>query len=166
MGNSRTKLSMSIASFPKLRENDLLYVDKTRFIKTLEDLGIRHALLTRPRRFGKSLFLSTLETYYDRNEAENFDRYFTGTFIGAHPTATQGQYAVLFFDLSGIDRTDFNHAFCSNLISSFTHFYHHYKIEALRPLLSRDVTDPSSLMRDFFHIVSEHLPLRLMVLID
>ena len=60
MGNSRTKLSMSIASFPKLRENDLLYVDKTRFIKKLEDLGIRHALLMRPRRFGKSLFLSTL----------------------------------------------------------------------------------------------------------
>lgn len=76
MGNSRTKLSMSIASFPKLRENDLLYVDKTRFLKTLEDLGIRHALLTRPRRFGKSRFLSTLETYYDRNEAEHFDQIF------------------------------------------------------------------------------------------
>ena len=166
MENSRTELSMSIASFRKLRENDLLYVDKTRFIKTLEDLGIRHALLTRPRRFGKSLFLSTLETYYDRNEAENFDRYFAGTFIGAHPTATQGQYAVFFFDLSGIDRTDFNHAFCRNLISSFTHFCRHYKIEALRPLLSRDNTDPSSLMRGFFHIVSEHLPLKLMVLID
>ncbi len=166
MENSRTELSMSIASFRKLRENDLLYVDKTRFIKTLEDLGIRHALLTRPRRFGKSLFLSTLETYYDRNEAENFDRYFAGTFIGAHPTATQGQYAVFFFDLSGIDRTDFNHAFCRNLISSFTHFYHHYKIEALRPLLSRGVTDSTSLMQGFFHIVSEHLPLKLMVLID
>lgn len=166
MGNSRTKLSMSIASFRKLRENNLLYVDKTRFIKTLEDLGIRHALLTRPRCFGKSLFLSTLETYYDRNEAENFERYFAGTFIGAHPTATQGQYAVLFFDLSGIDRTDFNHAFCRNLISSFTHFYHHYKIEALRPLLSRDATDSTSLMRGFFHVVSEHLPLKLMVLID
>ncbi len=166
MENSRTELSMSIASFRKLRENDLLYVDKTRFIKTLEDLGIRHALLTRPRRFGKSLFLSTLETYYDRNEAENFDRYFAGTFIGAHPTATQGQYAVLFFDLSGIDRTDFNHAFCRNLISSFTHFYHHYKIEALRPLLSRGVTDSTSLMQVFFHIVSEHLPMKLMVLID
>lgn len=166
MENSRTKLSMSIASFRKLRENDLLYVDKTRFIKTLEDLGIRHALLTRPRRFGKSLFLSTLETYYDRNEAENFDRYFAGTFIGAHPTATQGQYAVLFFDLSGIDRADFNHAFCRNLISSFTHFYHRYKIEALRPLLSRGVTDSTSLMQGFFRIVSEHLPLKLMVLID
>ena len=166
METTRTKLSMSIASFRKLRENDLLYVDKTRFIKTLENLGIRYALLTRPRRFGKSLFLSTLETYYDRNEAEHFDRYFAGTFIGAHPTAAQGQYAVLFFDLSGIDRTDFNHAFCRNLISSFTHFYHHYKIEALRPLLSSDITDPSSLMRDFFHIVSEHLPLKLMVLID
>lgn len=166
METTRTKLSMSIASFRKLRENNLLYVDKTRFIKTLEDLGIRHALLMRPRRFGKSLFLSTLETYYARNEAENFERYFAGTFIGAHPTATQGQYAVLFFDLSGIDRTDFNHAFCRNLISSFTHFYHHYKIEALRPLLSRDATDSTSLMRGFFHVVSEHLPLKLMVLID
>ena len=166
METTRTKLSMSIASFRKLRENDLLYVDKTRFIKTLEDLGIQHALLTRPRRFGKSLFLSTLETYYDRNEAENFERYFAGTFIGSHPTATQGQYAVLFFDLSGIDRIDFNHAFCHNLVSSFTHFCRHYKIEAFRPLLSRDVTDPTSLMRGFFRIVSEHLPLKLMVLID
>lgn len=166
MGNSRTKLSMSIASFPKLRENDLLYVDKTRFIKTLEDLGIRHALLMRPRRFGKSLFLSTLETYYARNEAENFDRYFAGTFIGAHPTATQGQYAVLHIDLSGISYTHFDRDFCANLVNAFYRFYNDCKLEALRPLLTRDVSDPFPLMQDFFRIVADHLPQRLMVLID
>lgn len=166
MGNSRTKLSMSIASFRKLRENDLLYVDKTRFIKTLEDLGIRHALLTRPRRFGKSLFLSTLETYYNRNEAEHFDRHFAGTFIGSHPTATQGLYAVLHIDLSGISYTHFDRDFCANLVNAFYRFYHDYKLEALRPLLTRDVSDPFPLMQDFFRIVADHLPQRLMVLID
>lgn len=166
MGNSRTKLSMSIASFRKLRENDLLYVDKTRFIKTLEDLGIRHALLTRPRRFGKSLFLSTLETYYNRNEAEHFDRYFAGTFIGSHPTATQGLYAVLHIDLSGISYTHFDRDFCANLVNAFYRFYHDCKLEALRPLLTRDVFDPFPLMQDFFRIVANHLPQRLMVLID
>ena len=166
MGNSRTKLSMSIASFRKLRENDLLYVDKTRFIKTLEDLGIRHALLMRPRRFGKSLFLSTLETYYARNEAEHFDRYFAGTFIGSHPTATQGLYAVLHIDLSGISYTHFDRDFCANLVNAFYRFYHDYKLEALRPLLTRDVSDPFPLMQDFFRIVADHLPQRLMVLID
>ncbi len=166
MGNSRTKLSMSIASFPKLRENDLLYVDKTRFIKKLEDLGIRHALLMRPRRFGKSLFLSTLETYYDRNEAEHFDRYFAGTFIGAHPTATQGQYAVLHIDLSGISNTHFERDFCANLVNAFYRFYNDCKLEALRPLLTRDVSDPFPLIQDFFRIVADHLPQRLMVLID
>ena len=166
MGNSRTKLSMSIASFPKLRENDLLYVDKTRFIKTLEDLGIRHALLTRPRRFGKSLLLSTLETYYDRNEAEHFERYFAGTFIGAHPTATQGQYAVLHIDLSGISNTHFERDFCANLVNAFYRFYNDCKLEALRPLLTRDVSDPFPLIQDFFRIVADHLPQRLMVLID
>ena len=166
MGNSRTKLSMSIASFRKLRENDLLYVDKTHFIKTLEDLGIRHALLMRPRRFGKSLFLSTLETYYDRNEAEHFDRYFAGTFIGSHPTATQGLYAVLHIDLSGISYTHFDRDFCANLVNAFYRFYNDCKLEALRPLLTRDVSDPFPLMQDFFRIVADHLPQRLMVLID
>ena len=166
MENSRTKLSMSIASFRKLRGNDLLYVDKTRFIKTLEYLGIRHALLMRPRRFGKSLFLSTLETYYDRNEAEHFDRYFAGTFIGAHPTATQGQYAVLHIDLSGISYTHFDRDFCANIGNAFYRFYNDCKLEALRPLLTRDVSDPFPLMQDFFRIVADHLPQQLMVLID
>lgn len=166
METSRTKLSKSIASFSKLQENDLLYVDKTRFIQSLEDLGIRHALLTRPRRFGKSLFLSTLEIYYDRNEAENFDRYFAGTFIGAHPTTTQGQYAVLHIDLSDISYTHFDRDFCANLVNAFYRFYNNYKLEAIRPLLSRDVSDPSPLMRDFFSIVAKHLPLKLMLLID
>ena len=166
METSRTKLSMSIASFSKLRENDLLYIDKTRFIQALEDLGIRHALLMRPRRFGKSLFLSTLETYYDRNEAESFDRYFAGTFIGAHPTTTQGQYAVLHIDFSGISYSHHGRDFCANLVSVFYRFYDNYKLEALRPLLSRDVPDPSPLMRDFFSIVAKHLPLKLMLLID
>ena len=89
-----------------------------------------------------------------------------GTFIGSHPTATQGLYAVLHIDLSGISYTHFDRDFCANLVNAFYRFYNDCKLEALRPLLTRDVSDPFPLMQDFFRIVADHLPQRLMVLID
>ena len=52
------------ADFKRIRLNRWLYVDKTRFVRWLED-G-RYAFLIRPRRFGKSLWISLLENYYDR----------------------------------------------------------------------------------------------------
>ncbi len=58
------KLSIGIQSFEDLRKNDYIYVDKTRYIY---DLVSRNKVyfLSRPRRFGKSLFLSTIEAYFE-----------------------------------------------------------------------------------------------------
>ena len=58
------------ADFRRIRLNRWLYVDKTRFLRRLEQE--RYAFLIRPRRFGKSLWVSLLENYYDRFWADGF----------------------------------------------------------------------------------------------
>ena len=57
------KLPIGIQSFEKLRRNNYLYIDKTPFIRSLVQ-NAHPYFLSRPRRFGKSLFLSTLEAYF------------------------------------------------------------------------------------------------------
>lgn len=57
-------LPTSVQSFKTLRENGYLYVDKTKYIWDLVESGGREYFLSRPRRFGKSLFLSTIEGYF------------------------------------------------------------------------------------------------------
>ena len=61
--NFSRKLPVGIQSFEKLRRDGYLYVDKTAFIRQLIQSSNPY-FLSRPRRFGKSLFLSTLEAYF------------------------------------------------------------------------------------------------------
>ena len=63
----RRKLPIGIQTFGKLREEDCYYVDKTAYIRRLLDSG-SHYFLSRPRRFGKSLFLDTLKELFEGNE--------------------------------------------------------------------------------------------------
>ena len=85
-------------SFPRIRRNGWLYVDKTRFLRPLEDE--RYVFFIRPRRFGKSCWLSLLECYYGRHWAHEFEDLFGGTDIGRAPTAERGRYVVVRFDFS------------------------------------------------------------------
>ena len=91
------------ADFKRIRVNKWLYVDKTRFLRPLEQE--RYALLIRPRRFGKSCWVSVLENYYDRNRKDDFERVFGGTDIGRDPTENRNRYVVLRFDFSVFDDT-------------------------------------------------------------
>lgn len=59
------KLPIGIQSFEKLRKGDFLYVDKTRLVYDLAHSGGNYFFLSRPRRFGKSLLLSTLKAYFE-----------------------------------------------------------------------------------------------------
>ena len=86
------------ADFRRIRLNRWLYVDKTRFLRRLEQE--RYAFLIRPRRFGKSLWVSLLENYYDRWWGHEFDAVFAGTDIGRNSTAERHRYVVLRFDFS------------------------------------------------------------------
>lgn len=62
------KLPVGIQSITKILSNDYVYVDKTEFVKKLIDEGTPHYFLSRPRRFGKSLFLNTLEEVFSGNK--------------------------------------------------------------------------------------------------
>ena len=89
------------ADFRRIRLNRWLYVDKTRFLRRLEEE--RYALLIRPRRFGKSLWVSLLENYYDRFWADGFAATFADTDIGQHPTGEQSRYVTLRFNFSMVN---------------------------------------------------------------
>ena len=64
---SKRRLPIGIQTFRKIREEDCYYVDKTAYIRRLLDEGT-HYFLSRPRRFGKSLFLDTLKELFEGNE--------------------------------------------------------------------------------------------------
>jgi len=85
------------------REDNYLYIDKTQYIERLESLNEKYLIFLRPRRFGKSLFLSTLQYYYDENSKDEFDTLFDDTYIGKNPTPLKSSYRVLFFEFSGIN---------------------------------------------------------------
>ena len=87
-----------LAYFKGIRREGCLYVDKTRFLHALEQE--RFVFFIRPRRFGKTCWLSMMESYYDRNQADDFEALFAGTDIGRNPTANRGRYVVLRFNFS------------------------------------------------------------------
>ncbi|MCI5164403.1 MAG: AAA family ATPase, partial [Candidatus Electrothrix sp. AX5] len=72
------------SNFKKIITQNFLYIDKTKYIELLEQSGSYNILL-RPRRFGKTLFLSTLRHYYDILFKEEFDALFGHLAIGRNP---------------------------------------------------------------------------------
>ena len=100
------KLPYGKSDYEQLIENDYYYVDKTRYIEKLENLPETYIMFLRPRKFGKTLFTSTLENYYDIKRADKFDRLFGDTYIGKNPTALKNSYHILKFNFSGIDTSD------------------------------------------------------------
>ena len=91
------------ADIRRIRLRGWLYVDKTRFLRRLEDES--YVFLIRPRRFGKSLWVSLLQNYYDRSMAGNWHGVFDGTDIGRDPTAERCRHVVLRFNFSAFDDT-------------------------------------------------------------
>lgn len=116
-----------VADFVTVMEQNLYYVDKTMFIPELEKQP-RNLFFIRPRRFGKSIFLSMLHSYYDCNQSAKFQSLFGNLWIGQHPTELQGKYQVLFLDFSqvsgNIDSLERNFDFyCSVKLDGFMRRY-------------------------------------------
>ena len=90
-----------VADFAKVIEQNLYYVDKTMFLPEIEKQP-RNLFFIRPRRFGKSIFLSMLYSYYDCKQKDKFQKLFGNLWIGKHPTPLQGNYQILYLDFSQI----------------------------------------------------------------
>lgn len=90
-----------ISNFLQVRKENKYYSDKTMFLKKMELAG-NFLFIVRPRRFGKSIFVSMMRAYYDINEKDNFDKIFDGLYVHEHPTKERGQYQVLYLDFSQV----------------------------------------------------------------
>ena len=155
------------SDFQRIRRNRWLYVDKTRFVRRLEQE--RYVFLIRPRRFGKSLWVSLLENYYDRFWADGFDATFAGTDIGQHPTGEQSRYVTLRFNFSAVN----------DKLETLEREFETYCLIALRGTLRRhpdlfpeaavrDILEPPSIankLGELFRYVGDH-DIPLYVLID
>ncbi len=95
------KIPYAVANYEKLVRENFYFVDKTRFIRNLEEYQI--PVFLRPRRFGKSLWCSILECYYDVNRADRFDELFGDTDIGREPTPLRNSRMVMRFDFSVVE---------------------------------------------------------------
>ena len=95
------KIPYGVANFKTIRYEGLYYVDKTAYLAKLESRD-RFVFFVRPRRFGKSLFISMMQCYYDRREEANFDQLFGGLWLGEHPTENRNRYLVLALDFSKV----------------------------------------------------------------
>ena len=100
------KLPYGISDYERLVENDYYYVDKTMYIEKLENIAEPYIMFLRPRKFGKTLFTSVLENYYDLKKADKFEKLYGSTYIGKNPTKLKNSYHILRFNFSGIDTTN------------------------------------------------------------
>ncbi len=88
-----------IADFRRIRREGMVYLDRTAHLRDLETLGSILVFL-RPRRFGKSLWLQTLATYYDLRYAVAYDEIFGGLDIHREPTPLANSHFILQWNFS------------------------------------------------------------------
>ena len=140
-----------VADFATVIEQNLYYVDKTMFIPELEKQP-RNLFFIRPRRFGKSMFLSMLYSYYDCTQSHKFQSLFGNLWIGQHPTPLQGKYQVLFLDFSqitgNIDKleTKFNSYLSINLDAFVRQYSEYYQAEMEEILAQEDFEEKMELI--------------------
>ncbi len=94
----------AVANYAEMRDRGFYYVDKTDYIPRLE--AYKAPVFLRPRRFGKSLLVSTLAHYYDRTLTHRFEDLFGGTYIGSHPTPEHNRYMIIRYDFSAMVMSD------------------------------------------------------------
>ena len=97
------KMPYGISNFEELITENYYYVDKTMYIEKLENLPEKRIMFLRPRKFGKTLFTSVLENYYDKYKADKFETLYGKTYIGKNPTKNKNSYSILRFNFSGIN---------------------------------------------------------------
>ena len=98
--------------FKEIRENSFYYVDKTKYIEELLLDGTQVKLFCRPRRFGKTLSMSTLRYFFDIKNGEENRKLFDGLYISNSPMMSeQGKYPVIFITMKGVSNSNFKEAF-------------------------------------------------------
>ena len=105
------KIPIGIDDFKVVKENNYYYIDKTNFISEISENTGKTLLFTRPRRFGKTLNMSTLKYFFDIHNKDENRKLFSGLDIEKSPSfSEQGQYPVIFISLKGIKNNSWKDA--------------------------------------------------------
>ena len=162
------RIPYGVSNFIEVITLHQYYVDKTMYLPLIEDEP-DSLFFIRPRRFGKSLFVSMMRAYYDINLKDRFEELFSQLWIGQHPTPNQGAYQVLHFDFSriggGIGELERNfNVYCGQCIDSFIESYRRfYSEETVKQVKS---LDNATGKLNAIHIEAEKAGHKLYLIID
>jgi hypothetical protein len=160
------------ADFAALIATQKLYIDRTAFIQTMERESNTNLIFVRPRRFGKSLWISILNYYYGVQHKDKFDALFGHLAIGQDPTPLRNSYMILLFQFSGIDvETDnstlkgFLANVRSGIVNCMTEYSTYFSIEEISKI--EGITTPANMIQMFFDLYkSKNIPHHIYILID
>ncbi len=164
------KIPYGISNFAEIPKRDYFFVDKTPYLAKLEDLGEKYIFFLRPRRFGKSLWISILQHYYGVQYKDRFTDLFGRYYIGKNPTENANAYLILRFDFSGIDTSTADKTYKGFLrkvksgVSGFLGLYSPYfTIEERTKILEND--NPEGVMSALFDVLTLANPENLIYLL-
>lgn len=165
------KIPYGVSNFETLRNRGQYYVDRTMYIEQLENFFSSYLFFLRPRKFGKSLFLSLLDYYYNINHKEKFEQLFSPYYIGKHPTPLANQYLILRFDFSQINTSSFENTFdgfLNNTKNGATDFYGKYNEYFNEEDINRiaGYTFPGDIIQDVVLHTQMRTPHKIYLLID
>ena len=160
------------ADFEILMADKNLFIDRTAYIRTLENQSNRNLIFVRPRRFGKSLWVSILHYYYALEYKDKFETLFGNWAIGQNPTPLRNTYLVLRFQFAGIDvETDGStyRGFRENVMVGVTEcmkvYPAYFSAEEILKIEALDT--PASMMQMFFSLYKgKNIPHKIYILID
>ncbi len=160
------------ADFKTLITDKKLYIDRTAFIQTMENESNTNLIFVRPRRFGKSLWLSILYYYYGVEHKDKFDALFGHLAIGKNPTPSRNSYLVLQMQFSGIDvSTDattyqgFRANVLTGILTCLGTYSDYFSKEDITEI--KTLNTPADMIQRFFQLyTSKNIPYPIYILID
>ena len=164
------RLPYGISNYKTIVQENYIYIDKTTYIEKIENYHSPFLFFLRPRRFGKSLFVSLLQHYYDKNEKDNFDVLFKDTYIGRNPTKGRNGYYILNFDFSGVTtgtKEQLEESFINITRLAFKDFIKRYSLTYDYIIKETDKNaSAANILEDFFTDIKHKINKPVYVLID
>lgn len=171
--NKSIRLPYGQSKFKSLIEDGYHYIDRTKYIEIIENLEEKFLIFIRPRRFGKSLFVSVLDCYYNINYKDDFEKLFGKYYIGQNTTTKKNSYLILKLNFSGIDTKTYQSTYndfleavkisVDEFISDYNNILKISKKEIDETLSKKS---PTATLRKFISIVKKSTKRKVYVLID
>ena len=162
------RIPYGISNFEVLKEKNYLYVDKTSYIELLDQYA-PYNFFIRPRRFGKSLFISMLENYYDINKKDKFEALFGDLYIGKNPTEERNKFLVWKISFAGVDvghgEEELRKSFNSKVLMAAKRFTDQYSDLLENSIIPKEI-DSAEVIVQYISLLASKIKVPVFVLID